>query len=237
MKRYKVTKMVTETIETTSMGNIEHIIIPAGTEICLEEVKEKCSHDSVTSLNNKKFCCDCGEEVKEEKEHEHFWLTLSSAHKKGEHWITVSCLDCGLKKETKVEWDGFKDMEKRNKEIGDAIFKDKHKEEEQAIVSEQKDICGNAIVKDQPLTPKDVGMRKGEALEDFRDWLRVKKEDNFWSNHAQLYKISDEEFDRLYQQFLYEHKKDHRGVLDRLKTAANNANDEVEVLCSLKDKE
>lgn len=58
--------------------------------------------------------------------------------------------------------------------------------------------CG--LHRDQPLTPKDVGLRKGQALFNFHHWA-----DEY--SAKELFYISDEDFDRLYQSFLSEYKK------------------------------
>lgn len=63
-------------------------------------------------------------------------------------------------------------------------------------------ICNNCktFYEDQPLTPKDVGMRRGEAMYKFDKWL--------WKNEeSEIHELLDEEFDRLFQQFLSEYRK------------------------------
>lgn len=62
--------------------------------------------------------------------------------------------------------------------------------------------CINDCPLDQPLTPKDCGMRKGQAMCQFDYWLLYERN----TNYLDIYHLSDEEFDRLYQQFLKQYK-------------------------------
>lgn len=58
------------------------------------------------------------------------------------------------------------------------------------------DLCDN-----QPLTPKDVGLTMGQAVSDFFVFIHK------INDTVSVYGLSDEEFDRLFQQFLNEYKK------------------------------
>lgn len=67
------------------------------------------------------------------------------------------------------------------------------------------ELCKDGESVDQPLTeltPKDVGMGKGEALMSFVRWMNT----NFPTFHWDL-ELSDERFDEYYQKFLSEYKK------------------------------
>lgn len=120
MKRFKIV----EEVEVIAMGvysSDTDYVIPAGTEICLEEVREEC--DCPTTI--------CPHNVEEEK----------------------------------IET-----------EIGGWSLDNK----------------------DQPLTPKDVGLKKVYVMEKFMEYL----DSGFPNKNLML----DEEFDRLYQEFLREKK-------------------------------
>lgn len=70
-----------------------------------------------------------------------------------------------------------------------------------------KDFCENPCCKDQSLTPKDVGMRKGQAYENFVSWWGRAENRMKAGNYSELFYLKDEEFDRLYQEFLKSYKK------------------------------
>ena len=133
-------------------------------------------------------------------EHSNFGIVANFISGLGEDGVieTYSVEEVKEEKESDLEW-VMKRIHK-DKENLEAVFNsDQPKEEEQAIVGEQKDICGNSIVKDQPLTPKDVGWSKGRAMYEFEKWL--------WENDGTLMSyLTDEEFDRLFQEFLKEKK-------------------------------
>jgi hypothetical protein len=166
MKRYKVgepIKVILDQGENYSNG----YIIPAGVEICLEEVKEEKHVHSISYVTS---MCDCG------------YTPIEDIRPKDE--VILREIRGILKtpeNEDVVKW-AKKIMTDYCTKYGDG-----------------KCYCGKCDVKDQPLTPKDVGMRKGEAYYEFYDWC----EEMF----CQLENLSDEEFDRLYQEFLNSYKK------------------------------
>ena len=147
-----------------SMTNLPYI--SAGTEICLEEVKEEkeCSHPSWDCKGTGNF---------------------NAAGLK----CTCECEDCRGKDQPKEE----KHVELKS------CYCTKCSRERDTLWSNAQETLDAIIKRDQPLTPKDVGMRKGEAMWHLREWF-VEHKINWWI-------INDEEFDRLFQQFLNEYKK------------------------------
>lgn len=185
---------------------------------CKVEEVDDCDCPTVPCMHSKEV-----EEVKEETDSCRFnpdmWGTCKLCHKRRDGHTEVKegrkCPNCHGKKledcwcspETFMcSCHDKEDQPKEEKECK-CVYgpcyckKDQPKGEEQAIVGEQKDICGNAIVKDQPLTPKDVGMSNRGALRQFLDWYYGK---NLREDRTNLVDLSDEEFDRLYQEFLKE---------------------------------
>lgn len=153
MKRYKVGEIIW--VAEDSRGRL---CIPAGTEICLEEVGERA-------------CKLCGRSLRDG----HYCGTGTFRGDWGGNTTTID-----QPKEEKV-------CEKCER----GMYR---------ICDGGRGKCEfNCDCHNQPLTPKDVGMRNGQAIICFESWLDAKNIDLFY--------VKDEDYEPMYQKFLKSCKK------------------------------
>lgn len=192
MKRYKVISFENTKYTNTHLSDFFKAMIECGTEIVLEEVKEECDcitepcmhSPEVLAFNTSEKCEHpaCEEEKLCDKCDKSFG-SHSTIQKAGiQADISSPRFICDQPKEEK----------EKCKKCERGIYR---------ICYGGKGKCEfNCDCHDQPLTPKDVGMRKGESYEKFRIWI------NGFDGNL-LWQLSDELFESKFQQFLSEYKK------------------------------
>lgn len=209
MKRYKGKTLnlipICKTIKTEKVGDkhkwveVEYFI-PAGTEIVLEEVET----EAVDHECNLDLCVVCQDRF----------------NKVFNKMVDICKTNPQLNEEGKKkvqEAREFFDQPKEEKHPMDVCLHTNRKKPAPMCLYEACLTCGKTI-KDQPLTPKDVdvdslltakevGLRRGQAYENFVSWWGKAENRMKNGNYAEIFYLEDKEFDRLYQTFLSEYKK------------------------------